>query len=106
MALEDFLEDNLEPEVGLVVAAVAVAFSPQVRGILRRGAVYGFSGLLVASDGIAALARRIQQTIQPPPASTFIQDLAEEARAEQLKRARARTEEVHSTQIQSDTEAT
>ena len=44
MALEDFME----PEVGVAVAVTAPVASPQVRNVLRRGAVYGLAGLLMA----------------------------------------------------------
>ena len=37
MALEDFLDS----EVAVAVAATAALASPRVRGVLRRGAVYG-----------------------------------------------------------------
>jgi hypothetical protein len=46
MALEDFVDS----EVGIAVAATAVVLSPQVRGFLRRGAVYGLAGLMKAGD--------------------------------------------------------
>ncbi len=85
MAFEDFFEDYLEPEVGFVVAAMAAALSPRVRRVVRQGAIYGISGVLVASDSIAALARWVEQGIRHPPASTFIQDLVEEARSERAK---------------------
>jgi hypothetical protein len=49
----------LEIVVGAVVgaAAASVVNSPPVRQKVRRGAVYGLAGLLVAYDHVAALAQ-------------------------------------------------
>ena len=62
MALEDFLDS----EVAVAVAATAALASPRVRGVLRRGAVYGLAGLLTAGDMISSFAhgaaRGAQQT--------------------------------------------
>ncbi len=66
MAVEDFME----PEVGVAVAITAVVASPQVRNVLRRGAVYGLAGLLMAGDAVSNLAQGVQRGIQQaaPPA--------------------------------------
>src|SRR2546423_8946856 len=79
MALEDFLDS----EVAVAVAATAALASPRVRGVLRRGAVYGLAGLPTAGGMISSFARGAprgaQQTraaapprgaegTQPPPA--------------------------------------
>lgn len=53
MALEDFLES----EVAIAVAATAALSSSRVRRVLRRGAVYGLAGVLLAGDAIGAVAR-------------------------------------------------
>ena len=53
MALEDFLES----EVAIAVAATAALSSSRVRRVLRRGAVYGLAGVLLAGDAIGAIAR-------------------------------------------------
>ena len=53
MALEDFLDS----EVAVAVAATAALASPRVRGVLRRGAVYGLAGLLTAGNMISSFAR-------------------------------------------------
>jgi hypothetical protein len=55
MALDDFLEY----EVAVAVAATAVALSPRVRRVLRRGAVYGVAGALKATDVVTAAARGV-----------------------------------------------
>ncbi len=54
MALEDFVE----PEVGIAVALTAALASPRVRGLIRKGAVYGLAGILKAGDGIKAGATK------------------------------------------------
>jgi hypothetical protein len=78
MALEDFLDS----EVAVAVAATAALASPRVRGVLRRGAVYGLAGLLTAGDMISSFARgaargaglpatdRVQEATQQRPAET------------------------------------
>jgi hypothetical protein len=55
MALDDFLDS----EVAVAVAATAVALSPRVRRVLRRGAVYGVAGVLKATDVATAAARGV-----------------------------------------------
>ena len=51
------LEEYLESEVVVAVAATAVALSPRARRILRRGVVYGLAGALMAGDAIASFGR-------------------------------------------------
>ncbi|MBA2277120.1 MAG: hypothetical protein H0W06_05095 [Chloroflexia bacterium] len=51
------LEEYLESEVAVAIAATAVAFSPRARRLLRRGAVYGLAGALTAGDAITAFTR-------------------------------------------------
>jgi len=46
------LEDYMEPEVGIAIAVTAAVASPAVRSALRRGAVYGLAGLLMAGDAV------------------------------------------------------
>ncbi len=53
MAVEDYLDSH----VAIAVAATAAVFSPRARKMLRRGAVYGVTGVLMASDAISAAAR-------------------------------------------------
>jgi hypothetical protein len=53
LALEGFPDS----EVAVAVAATAALASPRVRGVLRRGAVYGLAGLLTAGDMISSFAR-------------------------------------------------
>ena len=65
MAVEDFLE----PEVAVTAAVTAVVFSPKGRKFLRRGAVYGLAGLLMAGDALSSLARGVGEGAQRVGAS-------------------------------------
>jgi len=55
MAVEDFLDG----EVALAVAATAALSSARVRKALRRGVVYGLAGVLMAGDKLASTARDV-----------------------------------------------
>ena len=55
MAIDDFLDS----EVAVAVAATAVALSPRARRLVRRGAVYGVAGALKATDVVTAAARGV-----------------------------------------------
>ena len=57
------LEDWLESEVALAVAATTVALSPKARRVVRRGAVYAVAGALRATDVATAAARGIAQGV-------------------------------------------
>jgi hypothetical protein len=65
MALDDFLDT----EVAVAVAATAALTSPRVRGVVRRGAVYGLAGLLMAGDTIASFARGAAQGVRQTASS-------------------------------------
>lgn len=56
MAVEDFLEG----EVAIAVAATAALSSSRVRKVLRRGVVYGLAGVLLAGDALASTAREVK----------------------------------------------
>lgn len=58
------LDDYVESEVAIAVAATAAIFSPRVRGVLRQGAVYGVAGLLVVGDAGGSFARGIGRGAQ------------------------------------------
>ena len=51
------LDDYLESEVAVAVAATAAILSPRVRRLVRGGAVYGLAGVLIAGDAVGSLAR-------------------------------------------------
>ncbi|HLZ20825.1 MAG TPA: hypothetical protein VKQ30_01705 [Ktedonobacterales bacterium] len=62
-------EDLLEPEVAAAAAITAVVASPQVRNVLRRGAVYGLAGLLMAGDAISSFSKGVGRGIQSATAN-------------------------------------
>lgn len=64
MALDDFVE----PETAVAVGATAVVFSPRVRELLHRGAVYGVAGVLVAGDAVTSFARGVRRGLTAQPA--------------------------------------
>lgn len=64
------LDDFLESEVGIAVAATAALFSPRVRKVIRRGAVYGVAGALMAGDAITGFARGVGRGAQQVAAPT------------------------------------
>jgi hypothetical protein len=55
MALDDFAES----EVAVAVAATAAVLSAPVRKLLRRGAVYGLAGVLIAGATVSALGKGV-----------------------------------------------
>jgi hypothetical protein len=57
-------EDFLEPEVGIAAAVVAAIAAPPVRKAIRRGAVFGLAGILMAGDAVASFARGIGEGAQ------------------------------------------
>ena len=62
------LEDWLESEVAVAVAATTVVLSPKARRVVRRGAVYAVAGALKASDLVAAAARGVSHGVSDRPA--------------------------------------
>jgi hypothetical protein len=63
------LDNYLEPEVAIAVAVTAAVASPPVRKVLRKGAVYGLAGLLIAGDRLAAAGRNVAQGARSAAAS-------------------------------------
>jgi hypothetical protein len=61
------LEDWVESEVAVAVAATTVILSPKARRVVRRGAVYAVAGALKASDLVAAAARGVAQGVSERP---------------------------------------
>jgi hypothetical protein len=55
------LDDYLETETAVAVGATAAVFSPRVRELLHRGAVYGVAGVLVAGDALTSFARGVRR---------------------------------------------
>jgi hypothetical protein len=64
------LDDYLDSEVVVAVAATAVALSPRARRVLRRGAVYGVAGVLKATDVATAAARGVARGASGEDATT------------------------------------
>ena len=60
MAVEDFMES----EVAIAVAVTAAVLSPRVRGVLRRGLVYGVAGVLKAGDALSSAVQSAAATAQ------------------------------------------
>jgi hypothetical protein len=89
MALEDFLDS----EVAVAVAATAALTSPRVRGVLRRGAVYGVAGLLTAGDMISSFARGAARGAQQTTsaATARVQEAPQQRPAEAQGEERRRT---------------
>ena len=56
MAVEDYLDSH----VAIAVAATAAVLSPRMRKVLRRGAVYGVTGVLMVGDALAGTARDVR----------------------------------------------
>lgn len=71
------LEDYFETEVGIAVAATAALFSPKARKVLRRGAVYGLAGALIAGDAVVGFAKGVGRGAQQ--AATSAKQAAAEA---------------------------
>ena len=70
MAVEDYLDSH----VAIAVAATAAVLSPRVRKVLRRGAVYGVMGVLMASDAISAAARNAKAGLATDGTTTGTSD--------------------------------
>ena len=96
------LDDYLESEVVVAVAATAAIMSPRARKLLRRGAVYGLAGVLMAGDAVSSAARNITPGVQQAAtaAAGTAQAVAQQAASsaasvaeEAAERARAATAE-------------
>ena len=66
MAVEDFMES----EVAVAVAVTAAVLSPRVRGVLRRGLVYGVAGVLNAGDARSSAVQSAAAAAQQAADST------------------------------------
>ncbi len=56
-------------EVAIAVAATAAILSPRVRGILRKGAVYGLAGAFAIGDSVGSFSRSVGRGAQRAAAS-------------------------------------
>lgn len=57
-------ENLLEPEVAAAAAVAAAIASPQVRQAMRKGAIYGLAGLIVAGDAVTSFVRGVGRGAQ------------------------------------------
>lgn len=58
------LDDYVQPEVAVTAVVAAAIFSPRTRRLIRRGAVYGLGGALMAGDAIKSFSRSIGRGLQ------------------------------------------
>lgn len=58
------VDDYLEPEVGVAAAATAALLSPRVRGVMRKGLVYGTAGVMTAGDAVLSVAKGAGKGVQ------------------------------------------
>jgi hypothetical protein len=58
------LESFAEPEVAVAAVVVGTAASPKLRSVVRRSAVYGLAGALIAYDKTAAVAEGLFKGIK------------------------------------------
>ena len=63
------LDDLVESEVAVAVAATAAVMSPRVRRLARSGAVYGLAGALIAGDAVYSAARGVGRGAQQAASS-------------------------------------
>jgi hypothetical protein len=63
------LDDYMESEVAVAVAASALLFSPRVRQVARRGAVLGVAGAMKAADTVGSAARGVVAHAPTPSSS-------------------------------------
>ncbi len=64
------IDEYLESEVAVAVAATAIALTPRARRVLRRGVIYGLAGALRAGDAITSFGRAAARGAQDATAST------------------------------------
>lgn len=58
------LEDFVEPEVAATAVVAAAIFSPKARKLLRKGAVYGLAGALIAGETAASFGKSMAHGFQ------------------------------------------
>lgn len=63
------LEDYMQPEIAVTAVVTAAVVSPRGRKLIRKGAVYGLAGVLIAGDALGNLTRGITQGVQQAGAS-------------------------------------
>ncbi len=63
------IDDVVAPEVAIAIGATALVFSPPVRRLLRRGAVFVLAGGLLARDAAVSLGRGVSSGAQQATAA-------------------------------------
>src|SRR5919197_324573 len=58
------VDDYLESEVAVAAAATAALLSPRVRGVMRKGLVYGTAGVMTAGDAALSVAKGAGKGVQ------------------------------------------
>jgi hypothetical protein len=58
------VDDYLESEVAVAAAATAALLSPRVRGVMRKGLVYGTAGVMTAGDTVISAAKGVGRGAQ------------------------------------------
>jgi hypothetical protein len=58
------VDDYLESEVAVAAAATAALLSPRVRGVMRKGLVYGTAGVMTAGDTVVSAAKGVGRGAQ------------------------------------------
>lgn len=74
------LEDYMQPEIAVTAIVTAAVVSPRGRRLIRRGAVYGLAGILIAGDALGNMARGITQGVQQ--AGTSVANTAQNVKAQ------------------------
>jgi hypothetical protein len=87
MALDDFFES----EVAIAAGLTAAAMSPNVRRVMRRGAVLGLAGIMTAGDTVAGVARGAVREAQASRNGGGADGSSAEGRARRSSRARSGT---------------
>lgn len=67
------IDDLVEPEVGVAVAATAVVLSSRMRNVIHRGAVYGVAGALAAGEAVTSFGRGVTRGWRAPRAQDTLQ---------------------------------
>ena len=58
------VDEIAQPQVAAAVALTAAVMSPRVRGWLRKGAVYGIAGALIAGDAVMSFGKGVAEGAQ------------------------------------------
>ena len=82
------VDDYLDSEVGIAIAATAALLSPKARRVLRRGLVYGAAGVLAAGEALASAGRRVGEVASEVAVSGEAASTEEPASGEARRKTR------------------